>query len=145
MRLRFLDKIISPFWRWSLVLVLLPILELFLLLNFVSSVILYVSMFVSGLIGVLFARREGLRSWRELNRQLDNGRTPTQPILHGVLILLGAALMILPGLLSSLVGLFLLLPLFRSFVVAYLVLHFEAHRLRTQTKNTSHPPEIIDV
>ena len=144
MRLPFLNRIITPFWRWALFLVLLPVAELCLLLHFAGNWFTLLSMLVSGLFGVVIARRDGLRSWIELNRQLDHGETPTIPILHGVLVLLAALFMIMPGLLTSLLGLFLLFPLTRSFVVSYLVLQFEAHRLRTRG-NTPHSPDIIDV
>ena len=145
MRLKFFKKFISPFWRWALFLVLIPILELFLLLCFCYMWTILLGMLVSGLLGVLIARREGLRYWAELNRQLDGGEIPTLPVLHGVLILLAALFMILPGLLTSLLGLFLLFPLTRSFVASYLLLRFEAHRLQTRQGNFPHPPDTIDV
>jgi UPF0716 protein FxsA len=144
MRFPSLNKIITPFWRWALFLILLPIAELFLLLYF-GKLLTLLSMFASGLIGVFIAQREGLRYWIDLNRQLDSGETPTLPVLHGVLVLLAALFMILPGLLTSLFGLFLLFPLTRSFVVSYLVLQFEAHRLRSRKGDAPHSPDIIDV
>ena len=144
MRFPSLNKIITPFWRWALFLILLPIAELFLLLYF-GTLLTLLSMFASGLIGVFIAQREGLRYWIDLNRQLDSGETPTLPVLHGVLVLLAALFMILPGLLTSLFGLFLLFPLTRSFVVSYLVLQFEAHRLRSRKGDAPHSPDIIDV
>jgi UPF0716 protein FxsA len=144
MRLNSLKKVISPFWRWALFLVLLPILELFLLLHF-GTLFALLSMLVSGLLGVFIAQREGLHYWIALNQQLDRGEVPTPPVLHGVLILLAALFMILPGLLTSLFGLALLFRISRSFVVTYLVLQFEAYRLRTRRDTTSHSPETIDV
>ena len=146
MRLILLKKIFSPFWRWVLFLVLLPILELFcLIFVFQWQWLLLLSMLVSGLLGVLIARREGLYYWVELNRQLDCGEMPTLPVLHGGLIVSGALLMIMPGLLTSLIGLLLLFPFIRFFVVSHLVLQFEAYRLRTRERNSVHSPEIIDV
>ena len=145
MRFNPFKKIISPFWRLIFFLVLIPILELFLLLLLFSHWLILLGMFVSGLFGVFIAYREGLRSWIELNRSLDRGETPTLPALHGVLILSAAFFMILPGLLTSLFGLFLLFPLTRSFVVSYLVLQFEAHRLRTRAGSPPHSPEVIDI
>ncbi|MDR0327330.1 MAG: FxsA family protein [Planctomycetaceae bacterium] len=147
MRLYPFKKSFSPFWRWALFLVFLPILELFLLLNFFvwGQWVTLSSMLVSGLLGIFLARREGLRHWIELNKQLDRGETPTLPVLHGIVILLAALLMILPGLLTSLFGLFLLFPLSRAFVVSYLVLRFESYRHQTRQSNTPSSPEIIDV
>ena len=146
--MRFSQKfknIIAPFWRLVFFLVLIPVLELFVLLFFFGTWFTLLSVCVSGLLGVLLAYREGWRAWREWNRCLDRGDTLVQPTLHGVLILSATLFMVLPGLLTSLVGLFLLFPLTRSFVVSYLVLQFEAQRLRTQTNNTPRSPEIIDI
>jgi UPF0716 protein FxsA len=147
MRLNSLKITISPFWRWVLFLVLLPILELFCLLVVFERWwwFILLSMLVSGLFGVLIAWREGVHYWTELNRQLDRGEMPTLPVLHGVLIMSAAFLMIMPGLLTSLVGLLLLIPFTRFFVVSHLVLQFEAYRLRTRKGNADHSPEIIDV
>ena len=102
-------------------------------------------MFVSGLIGVFIAYREGWHYWREFNQQLDRGKTPGLPVLHGVLILAAALFMILPGLLTSLFGLFLLFPITRALVVSYLVLRFEAYRHQTRQGNAPHSSDIIDV
>ena len=145
MRLISLKKIISPFWRWALCLILLPILELFLLLCVWWQWLILLSMLVSGLLGVFIAWRVGGHYWVELNRQLDRGEIPTLPVLHGVLILAAALLMIMPGLLTSLVGLVLLFPFTRFLVVSHLVLQFEAYRLRTREGNADRSPEIIDV
>ena len=144
MRFSPLRKLVSPFWQLVLFLVLLPTLELLLLVYFFKKWVIPL-MFVSGLIGVFIAYREGLYYWRELNRQLDRGETPVLPALHGVLILLAALFMILPGLLTSLFGLFLLFPITRAFVASYLVLRFEAYRHQTRQGNAPHSPDIIDV
>ena len=144
MRFNPFKKLISPFWRLAFYLVLIPTLELSFMLFFCWWIILP-SVLISGLLGVFLAYREGLRSWIELNRCVDHGETPTLPALHGVLILSAAFFMILPGLLTSLFGLFLLFPLTRSIVVSHLVLQFEAHRLRNRKGNAPHSPEIIDI
>lgn len=139
-----LKRIFSPFWQSALLLVLLPILELFLMLQLIGKWFTLSSMLVGGLIGVFMARRECLRHWIELNQLLDRGEAPTVPFLNGVLVLLGVLFMILPGLLTCLFGLFLLFPLTRFLVVTHLILQFDSYRLRTRKKNAS-APEIIDV
>ena len=140
-----LKKIVSPFWQWILVLVLIPSLELFLFLHFFGTAGTLLTMFVCGLLGVSLAYRTGNYYWAELNQHLDRGETPMLPALHGVLVLFAVLLMVLPGILTGLVGLFLLLPLTRAFVVSYLILQIEARRLQERKKNAPFPPEIIDV
>jgi len=115
------------------------------MLSFLSNWFTVLSVLVGGLLGAFLARRAGVRCWIELNRQLDRGETPTVPVLNGVLILLAALLLILPGLFTSLVGLVLFFPLIRTFFVSYIVLHFEAQRLQTRKRDAPSQPEIIDI
>lgn len=129
----------------ALPLVLIPVVELALMLSFLSNWFTVLSVLVGGLLGAFLARRAGVRCWIELNRQLDRGETPTVPVLNGVLILLAALLLILPGLFTSLVGLVLFFPLIRTFFVSYIVLHFEAQRLQTRKRDAPSQPEIIDI
>jgi len=145
MRFNPFNKATFRFWRTALPLVLLPVAELAVLLFFCGTWFTLLSVLVGGLLGAFLAHRQGVRCWIELNRQLDRGEIPAVPALNGVLVLLAALLLMLPGLLTSLFGLFLFFPLARSLVVSYLVLYFEAHRLQTQRRNAPSPPEIIDV
>ena len=145
MRFRLFNKATFRFWRTALMLVLIPAAELGLLLHFFGSLFTVVSVLVSGLLGAFLAHRQGTRCWIELNRQLDGGEMPTVPVLDGILILLAAGLLVLPGLLTSLVGLVLFFPLIRTFIVSYMVLHFNAQRLRTRKQHTPSTPEIIDI
>jgi UPF0716 protein FxsA len=138
-------KIVTPLGRLILLLVLIPMLELFLWLFFFSPWITLLCMLISGLFGVIVAYRQGSHYWIELNRCLDRGETPTLPALHGILILSAMFLMIVPGVLTSLFGLLLLFPITRSFIVSYLVLRFEAQRLHTRKSNAPDSPEIIDI
>jgi len=145
MRLNPFNKAVFRFWRTVLPLVLIPVVELALLLWICKPLLTVLSVLIGGLLGAFLARRQGIRCWIELNRQLDHGETPTVPALNGVLILLAALLLTLPGLLTSLLGLLLLFPFTRSFVVSYMVLQFEAHRLCTRKGSTPRSPEIIDI
>ena len=143
-------KILSPFWRLVFLLVVIPMLEVFFLIHFLGEWLTLLSMFLSGLLGVFLAYREGWRYWHEMNQRLDRGESSAQPALHGVLIIMGALFMILPGLMTSLFGIFLLFPMTRSLVMSYLVLRFEAHRHQARRGNTPrgdtpHSPEIIDI
>ena len=138
-------RIISPFWQAALFLVLLPILELFLLLTFFGQWLTLLSMFIGGVFGVYLAHREGIKHWIELNKCLDNGGSPTMPTINILLVIVGVLFMILPGLLTCLFGLCLLVRLPRFLVATHIVLQFESYRLHTRRGNVSTSPEIIDV
>jgi UPF0716 protein FxsA len=60
--------------------------------------------------GAWLARREGLAAWRRLQLALVDGRMPTREVADGAIILLAGALLLIPGFLTDLVGLVLLVP-----------------------------------
>lgn len=139
------NKAAFRFWRTALPLVLIPVAELGLLLFFFGPWLTLLSVLIGGLLGAFLAHRAGVRCWIEFNRQLDRGETPTVSALNGVLILLAALLLMLPGLLTSLLGLVLFVPLTRTFMISYLVLFFESHRLQTGQRESTSSPEVIDI
>ena len=64
----------------------------------------------TGLAGAAAARAEGLRSGMRVRQQLAAGALPAAEMLDGVLILAAGALLLLPGVISDVVGLALLVP-----------------------------------
>lgn len=138
------------FWRLVLIFTLIPIIELLLIgfmtvMNVFGMVILLVFIVATGILGAALVRRQGLRCWSELNRQLDRGETPTVTAVNGVLILIAALCIIAPGLLSDFVGFLLLVPLVRALVVSHLLLRFESYRLQTGHVKSRSPEDVIDI
>jgi UPF0716 family protein affecting phage T7 exclusion len=68
------------------------------------------TLFVVGVIGSSLARREGGRVWRGFQASLAEGRPPEHGAIDGMLVLLGGVLLLLPGILSDVVGLALFVP-----------------------------------
>ncbi|SHK44010.1 FxsA family protein [Rhodothermus profundi] len=77
--------------------------------------------FATALVGSYLARREGLATWRAFQQRLAQGQLPGQEIVDGVLILLAGALLITPGVLTDLLGLFGLLSPTRALIRRYLI------------------------
>ena len=62
------------------------------------------------LVGGLLLRREGLRAWRGLRGAAEQGRSPGERVTYGVVGLAGALLITVPGLVTGLIGVPLMLP-----------------------------------
>jgi UPF0716 protein FxsA len=58
-------------------------------------------------------RREGARAWQALNTALGSGAMPAKELADGALILVGGTLMLTPGFVTDLFGLFMILPFTR--------------------------------
>jgi len=63
-----------------------------------------------GALGSWLVRREGRRVWQALTGALGNGQLPDREVLDAGLVLVGGTLMLTPGFLSDIVGLFVILP-----------------------------------
>jgi UPF0716 protein FxsA len=68
------------------------------------------------LLGGLLVRREGIRAWRRLRTARRAGGPAGDEVLYGVVGLLAALLLLVPGYLTGVAGLLLLLPPVRKLV-----------------------------
>ena len=100
-------------WKLILVLTIIPLVELYLLVKLTEATSFGVTLLVilgTGMLGAFLARMEGLRVLRRIQQEMAGLRLPADSLLDGVLILVAAALLITPGLLTDSVGFLLLFP-----------------------------------
>ncbi|MCA8995367.1 MAG: FxsA family protein [Planctomycetaceae bacterium] len=114
------------FLRLLLLLTIVPIIELIVLLQVHHAIteiwgggtglLVTVGTIVgTGIAGAALARGQGLLTIQRLQQSLSRGEFPGTPIVDGVLILLGAALLLTPGFLTDILGFSLLIPVSRQF------------------------------
>ena len=104
-------------FRLFLLFTIIPIIELFLLIQLahITNTGTTIAIILStGLLGSLAAKTQGLHVWREIEADLAMGRMPAHGLVDGLLILVGGALLITPGLLTDLAGLCCILPWSRA-------------------------------
>ena len=63
----------------------------------------------AAVMGVLVIRQQGLRRFRELQASVARGELSTQLVFEGLIVLIAGILLIMPGFLSDIIGLSLLL------------------------------------
>ncbi len=93
-------------------------------------------------LGAFLTKREGLKIWRAWKDALSVGQLPEEGITSGLLVLVGAVLLVTPGVLTDLSGILLLVPPSRRFVAKHLSAYVEkkwlsgpstvTHRVRIQ-------------
>ena len=101
----------------AVLVLVVPIVEIYLFIQ-VSNAIgfwnaLGILVLVS-LIGIWLVKRQGSRVWARFNEQVTAGKAITREVADGVCLLLAGALLIVPGFLTDVVGLLLLLPPVRA-------------------------------
>jgi UPF0716 protein FxsA len=99
--------------------VIVPLVELMLLIRLGQSIGLLATVaivVVTGTIGAILARREGLRTVRLIQADMKSGRFPAGRLLDGVLILLAGGLLLTPGILTDMVGFACIVPASRGWL-----------------------------
>lgn len=116
--------------RLVLLFTILPLVELGLLLwiaDHTSWLFTLGLVILTGVLGASLARHQGLQCWREFHRRVSQGELPTDPLLDGLMILVAAALLVTPGVITDCVGFSLLAPPIRRLIRGRL-----AHRLKAK-------------
>lgn len=96
-----------------LLLALLPILEVMVLIKmgqafgFWQTILMLIGV---GFLGSVLMRLEGLRVLFNIQTALNSGEMPAEPMIDGLFIFLAGILLVVPGLLSDIAALALLLP-----------------------------------
>lgn len=80
----------------------------------IGGLLTFVLLVAMSALGVVLLKREGATVWRRANAEMSAGRVPTSALLDGVLVLVGGTLLVVPGFVTGVVGLLLLLPPVRS-------------------------------
>jgi UPF0716 protein FxsA len=100
-----------------LLLVILPIAELAVLVQVAGSIGVLNTIglvIVVSLVGVWLAKQAGLGVIARMRRTQARGEVPSRELVDGALVLLAAALLVLPGFISDVIGILLLLPPIRA-------------------------------
>ena len=101
----------------------MPILELVVLLKVHQACGLgnkLVIVVLTGIVGVVLARAQGIMVMTVIRRDLAEGKMPAPRLMDGVMILIAGVLLITPGLITDSVGFLLLLPPVRASIRAWL-------------------------
>lgn len=103
-------------WVLFVAFVVVPLLEIFVLIQ-VGQVIgpwwTILLLVADSIFGTWLIKREGGRAWKALNDALSSGRMPANELADGALILIGGTLMLSPGFVTDLLGIWLILPFTR--------------------------------
>ena len=111
----------NPFF---LIFIGLPALEIFLLIKIggkIGALNTVSLIFLTAIIGIYFAKQQGIKTIRSGVTNLYQNKTPIYEIITGASIAIAAALLIMPGFFTDTVGFLLLIPLSRKILINFLI------------------------
>ena len=102
-----------------LLIILVPILEIYLFIKIGGQIGAFTTIsliFVTAIIGVYYARYEGLNTLRSGVSQLYKNQMPLFELISGAALAVAAFLLILPGFATDLLGFLIIFPLTRKII-----------------------------
>ena len=102
-----------------LTIIFVPVIEIYLLIKIgseIGAITTIFLIFITAILGIYYAKYEGLNTLRSGFNQLKRNETPTYEMLSGAAIAFAAILLIIPGFATDLLGFLLIFPLTRKFI-----------------------------
>ena len=99
--------------------ILFPILEIYLFIKIGSQIGAFntiLLVFVTAIIGVYYAKYEGLNTVRSGFLQIIKNEVPAYEIISGAAIAFAALLLIIPGFATDFLGFLIIFPITRKFI-----------------------------
>ena len=110
-----------------ILIILVPVLEIYLFIKIgsqIGAITTILLIFATAIVGVYYAKYEGLNTLKSGFLQLSKNESPTVEVLSGASTALGALLLILPGFASDTLGFLLIFPLTRKLIFKRLIKKF---------------------
>ena len=116
-------------------LILIPIIEIYLLIEIGSKIGAFTTIFLilsTALLGIWYAKYEGLNTLRSGIFSVIKNEIPLYEIISGAALAFAALLLIIPGFLTDLFGLLIIFPFTRKFLLSKFTKNYKP---KNQNKN----------
>ena len=98
--------------------IIIPIIEIYLFIKIgsqIGAIITILLIFITAVVGVYYAKYEGLNTLKAGFLQLSRNEAPAYEIISGAAIAFAAILLIIPGFATDIFGFLLIFPISRKF------------------------------
>ena len=102
-----------------LLIISIPIIEIYLLIKIgseIGAITTILLIFSTAIIGVYYAKYEGLNTLKSGFQQLSKNETPAYEVISGAAIAFAALLLIIPGFVTDIIGFLLIFPVSRKLI-----------------------------
>ena len=99
---------------------IVPLIELILLYKISSLTNWYftiILVIITGIVGAYLAKKEGRGVISKIKTKLSSGNMPGDELINGLIIIVGSAFLLTPGILTDFIGFTLVIPITRTFYI----------------------------
>ena len=125
--------------------ILIPVVEIYLFIQIgaqIGAITTILLIFITAVLGVYYAKYEGLNTLKAGFSQLSKQETPAYEVISGAAIAFAALLLIIPGFATDLLGFFLIFPITRKIILNQFSKKFS---VKKNTKNNFIDGEFEDI
>ena len=100
--------------------ILIPVIEIYLFIKIgsqIGAITTILCIFITAIVGVYYAKYEGLNTLKSGFLQLSKNEAPTYEIISGAAIAFAALLLIIPGFATDIFGFLIIFPITRKFFI----------------------------
>ena len=118
--------------------ILIPAVEIFLLIKIgsqIGAITTILLIFTTAIVGVYYAKYESLNTLKSGFEQINKNKAPTYEMLSGATIAFAALLLIIPGFATDIIGLLLIFPVSRKFILEKFFVNFKNKKNKTEKNN----------
>ena len=119
-----------------LTIIIVPIVEIYLFIKIGSVIGAFTTIFLifaTAVIGVYYAKYEGINTLRSGFQQISKQETPAYEVISGAAIAFAALLLIIPGFATDILGFLLIFPITRKLFFSKISKKFKTNK--TSKKN----------
>ena len=102
-----------------LLIILIPVIEIYLFIKIgsqIGAITTILLIFTTAVVGVYYAKYEGLNTLKSGFAQLSKNEPPTYEMISGAAIAFAALLLIIPGFATDILGFLIIFPITRKFI-----------------------------
>jgi UPF0716 protein FxsA len=121
-----------------LLIILIPAIEIFLFIKIgseIGAITTILLIFTTAIVGVYYAKYEGLNTLKSGFMQISKNRAPTYEMISGATIAFAALLLIIPGFATDIFGFLIIFPFTRNFFLEKLFTRFKSREENTRRNN----------
>ena len=121
-----------------LYIILVPVIEIFLFIKIgsqIGAVTTILLIFTTAIVGIYYAKYEGLNTLKSGFEQISKNKTPTYEMLSGAAIAFAALLLIIPGFATDIIGFLMIFPMSRNFLFKKFFVKFKNKETKTDRNN----------
>jgi UPF0716 protein FxsA len=116
-----------------LLIILIPAIEIYLFIKIgsqIGAIITILLIFFTAIIGIYYAKYEGLNTLKSGFLQISKNIPPTYEMISGAAIAFAALLLITPGFATDLIGFLIIFPVTRNFFLKKFFTKFEKNKVK---------------